>query len=82
MLPDRRHLPHGIPDWVNRDDHWFVTVCCQRPCPTPLNTLPVRTVICEGLIKAQELGRLKLHICTLMPDHLHLIAQWDHAYGI
>ena len=82
MLPDRKTLPHGLPSWVDERDLWFVTICCERPCARLLTDPLISQGIRAGLAKAQSDGRLQLRLCTLMPDHLHLIAQWNHNRGM
>ena len=82
MLPDRRRLSHHRPSWVDPHDRWFVTLCCQRPCPWPLTDAVASQAIRAALAHAQEDGRLQLLLCTLMPDHLHMIARWSHARGL
>ena len=82
MLPARRKLPHHRPSWVDPHDLWFVTVCCQRPCPRPLTDEATSQAVRAALAQAQEAGRLELRLCTIMPDHLHIIARWSHARGL
>ena len=82
MLPDRKTLPHGLPTWVDEHDLWFVTICCERPCARPLTDTLISQGIRAGLAQSQCDGRLQLRLCTLMPDHLHLIAQWNHDRGM
>ena len=82
MLPQRKQLPHGLPNWVDERDLWFVTICCRRPCHVLLTRHDVSKAMRESLSYAQAAGRLNLRLCTLMPDHLHMIAQWNHARGM
>ena len=82
MRPTRKQLPHGVPTWVDRRDFWFVTICCLRPCSMTLTRDEVSRGIRASLSLAQSDGRLFVRLCTLMPDHLHLIAQWNHDQGM
>ena len=82
MLPDRKTLPHGLPSWVNPHDRWFITICCRRPCTTPLTNDEVSATIRASFAHLQKTGRLYLRLCTLMPDHLHVIASWNHQYAM
>jgi REP element-mobilizing transposase RayT len=82
MLPARRTLSHHRPSWVDPHDLWFVTICCQRPCPRPLTDEATCPAIRAALAQAQEAGRLELRLCTIMPDHLHMVARWSHARGL
>ena len=82
MLPIRKQLPHGVPTWVDSNDLWFVTICCRRPCSRWLTCDEVSRGIRASLSQAQVEGRLYVRLCTLMPDHLHLIAQWNRSKGM
>ena len=82
MLPARRKLPHQRPSWVDPHDRWFVTLCCQLPCLRPLTAAATSQAIRSALAHAQVAGRLQLLLCTLMPDHLHVIAWWSHVRGL
>ena len=74
----RKILPHGIPEWVDRDDHWFITICCHRRGLNQLANSRSFGAIVESLRFREARGDLKLAIVTAMPDHLHLICRLNH----
>jgi REP element-mobilizing transposase RayT len=81
-LPERKKLNHSIPSWVSRDDPFFVTICCRRRGHNSLATPEVFGTIIETQKIHEAAGRLKLLSLVVMPDHLHLIAKWNHAAGM
>ena len=81
-LPVRGQLRHAIPSWVDEKDKWFVTICCQ---PRGRNQLasPVPAAVYRGALAFYEAsGMARSVISVLMPDHLHVIAQFDHRAGM
>jgi putative transposase len=81
-LPVRGHLRHSIPSWVDKRNKWFVTVCCQ---PRGRNQLasPVAAAVYRGAIAFYEgKGMMRPIVSVLMPDHLHLVAQFNHRAGM
>jgi len=81
-LPTRDRLYHAIPSWVDEKDKWFVTICCQ---PRGLNQLanPVTAAVYRGALAFYETkGLMKPVVSVLMPDHLHIVAQFDHRKGM
>ncbi len=81
-LPTRDRLYHAIPFWVDEKGKWFVTICCQ---PRGLNQLanPVTAAIYRGALAFYEsTGLIRPVVSVLMPDHLHIIAQFDHRSGM
>ena len=80
--PTRDHLRHAIPSWVDEKDKWFVTICCQ---PRGLNQLanPVTAAVYRGALAFYEArGLIRPTVSVLMPDHLHVVAQFDHRKGM
>ena len=81
-LPTRDRLYHTIPSWVDEKDKWFVTICCQ---PRGRNQLasPVTAAVYRGALAFYEArGLMKPVVSVLMPDHLHIVAQFDHRKGM
>ena len=81
-LPTRDRLYHAIPSWVDEKDKWFVTICCQ---PRGLNQLasPVAAAVYRSALAFYESkGLIKPVVSVLMPDHLHIVAQFDHRKGM
>jgi REP element-mobilizing transposase RayT len=81
-LPSRDCLHHAIPSWVDEKDKWFVTICCH---PRGLNQLanPVTAAVYRGALAFYEArGLIRPTVSVLMPDHLHVVAQFDHRKGM
>jgi putative transposase len=81
-LPDRKWLYHSIPSWVDMSDYWFVTICCQVRGRNQLANKNVYATIREAFLFYQNLGRIRVVVWTLMPDHLHFIAAFNHDFGM
>jgi len=82
MLPERRYLDHAIPEWVDKSDAWFVTICCKHRGVNSLANDEVAACFHKTIGIHTQAGNLAPIIWVLMPDHLHLIASWNHARGI
>ena len=78
----RKILPHGIPEWVDRDDHWFITICCHPRGVNQLANSRCFGAIVESLRFREARGDVKVAIVTAMPDHLHLICKVNHHRGM
>ena len=81
-LPNRKYLRHRIPTWVDLSDAWFITLCCRE---RHVNSLAIETVgecIFETLRTRESMGQIHVISCIIMPDHLHLIARWNHMTGM
>jgi REP element-mobilizing transposase RayT len=81
-LPKRKRLPHAIPQWVDRGDPFFITICCRHRKLNSLAHPDVFSTIMETQRIHESTGRLKLMNMTVMPDHIHLIARWNHSLGL
>jgi REP-associated tyrosine transposase len=71
--PQRKILPHHVPDWVRADAIFFITICCR---PRGLNQLcrePAATFLWEAAAFRQRSGRWYVRLLLLMPDHLHAL---------
>ena len=81
-LPKRKRLPHMLPAWVDRSDPIFVTICCKHRGLNSIAHPDVFQTIRQTLRIYEESRKLKLFSLTAMPDHIHLIARWNHAIGL
>jgi putative transposase len=72
-LPQRKSLPHTIPQWVRDDNLFFITVCCE---PRGVNQL-CKPVIAKSLFESLAFRNSHAvwhtYLCVLMPDHLHAL---------
>ena len=78
----RKTLPHRVPEWVDRDDHWFITICCTSRGENQLANASTFRILAESLRFREARGDLKVAILTAMPDHLHFICQINHYRGM
>jgi len=81
-LPVRGRLYQAIPSWVDGKDKWFVTICCQPRGRNQLATPLVAAIFRVALEFYEAKGLMKPVVSVLMPDHLHIIAQFDHRSGM
>ena len=81
-MPQRKTLPHRIPDWVDRDDQWFITICCTPRGENQLANASTFGTLAESLRFREARGDLKVAILTAMPDHVHFICQINHHRGM
>ena len=81
-MKERKTLPHGVPEWVDRGDNWFITICCTPRGENQIANACTFGAIAESLKLREARGDLKLAILTVMPDHLHLICRVNHHRGM
>ena len=74
--PQRQKLPHGIPSWVRDDAIFFVTVVCATRRTNQLCNDKVAMMIWESVEFRQRRGDWYVHLCLLMPDHLHALVSF------
>ena len=79
--PKRKRLPHALPAWVDRADPFFVTICCKQRGANSLAHPDIFETIHQTLRIYEATGKLKLFSLIVMPDHVHVIARWNHAAG-
>ncbi len=66
-MPQRKMLSHGIPEWVDRDDHWFITICCQpRGLNQSANSRSFGAIVESPRFREAE-GDLKVAIANRLP---------------
>ncbi|MBN1268123.1 MAG: transposase [Kiritimatiellae bacterium] len=75
-LPKRKRLPHDIPSWVSDDAVFFITVCCRDRGVNQLCRGDVASAIFESVQFRQERGDWFVHLCLLMPDHVHALVSF------
>ena len=72
-LPQRRALPHGVPDWVKPGTLFFITVCCTPRGANQLCLPVISEVIFESIAHRQRAGAWFARLVVLMPDHVHAL---------
>ena len=71
MLPDRKMLPHAVPDWVEDGAVYLITVNCKRRNDNQLCVEPVARRL-KSSFELQHSRRLWwIRLLVLMPDHWH-----------
>ena len=81
-LPQRKRLSHAIPDWVNTDAVFFVTICAR---PRGIDQL-CKDHFADGLLNSvrhrEELRHWWVHLAVVMPDHVHLLVSFAPEPGM
>jgi putative transposase len=76
-LPERQHLPHEVPLWIDPSQEiYFLTLCCD---PRGLNQLcqPDLFARLAAWVRYREgLRQWFVPLGLAMPDHLHLLAHF------
>ncbi|MFN7340844.1 MAG: REP-associated tyrosine transposase [Opitutia bacterium] len=81
-MMNRTRLRHGIPGWVEPSNHWFVTLCCKERGANTLANPQQFGAISSALAFYERLLKLKVAGLVVMPDHLHLVAQFNPDPGM
>lgn len=79
-LPERKRLPHEVPNWVTKCSFFFITINCAERGRNQLCIAGLGDKVLAAA--AYQHDRLHWHcrLLLLMPDHLHaVIAFPDHA---
>jgi len=78
-MPDfeRKHLPHGVPDWVQDGETYFITVCCGARELNQLCHAEESQNLLESMAIRQKRGVWSVSLLTLMPDHLHALMSFN-----
>jgi mono/diheme cytochrome c family protein/REP element-mobilizing transposase RayT len=70
----RKILPHNRPLWIRPEDEiYFITICCRPRGVNQLCQPNLRDAIWESIQRRQKSGQWFMHLCVLMPDHLHAL---------
>jgi putative transposase len=71
MLPNRKILPHGVPNWVAAGSTYFITINCRTCGKNQLCNLESALRIRESIGFRQMRGEWWVRLFVLMPDHCH-----------
>jgi putative transposase len=79
-LPQRKHLPHALPTWLNPNSEvFFLTFCCrprgQNQLADPINA----PAIFETVSFRNEKHIWFAFLFLLMPDHAHALISFPPA---
>ena len=76
-LPQRKKLPHGIPNWVADDAVFFLTVNCrERGVNSLCHELSAESIRDSAEFRMKR-GDWWVHLLVLMPNHLHMLATFS-----
>src|SRR5207244_2017888 len=70
-LPNRKRLPHDVPDWVQEGSFFFITINCDPPERNQLCRAVVGDAVLEAAAHYHKSLRWHCRLMLLMPDHLH-----------
>jgi putative transposase len=73
LYPERKLLPHAVPNWVNSGATYFITVCCTPRGRNQLCLCPVASAIFESVDFRHSNHEWHAHLVLLMPDHVHAL---------
>jgi REP element-mobilizing transposase RayT/mono/diheme cytochrome c family protein len=72
--PQRKTLPHDRPLWIRPEDEiYFITICCGDRRANQLCHREIRDAIWKSIDRRQSSEEWYVHLCVLMPDHLHAL---------
>jgi len=78
--PQRKHLPHNLPSWVDLHGAvFYLTLCCKDRDTNALCARGVHTAICESIENRAARGVWYPYLVLLMPDHLHMLVSFPVA---
>ena len=69
----RKRLSHERPSWIPEDTVYFITVCCVPKGVNQLCKPDVASKVFETIAFRQGRGDWRVHLCVLMPDHVHAL---------
>jgi putative transposase len=71
--PQRKHLHHDVPHWVEEGSLFFITVNCAERGPAQLTQMSVASALLEAARFYHDQRKWHIMLWVLMPDHLHAI---------
>jgi putative transposase len=71
--PQRKHLPHDIPNWVEDGAVFFITICAAERSKPTLTVDPVPRVLMDAIAHYHKAARWYCHLFVIMPDHIHAL---------
>ncbi len=79
-LPDRTHLPHTVPLWVDpQKEVYYLTVSCQRRGTNQLATPKTAQALLESVSYRHDRGLWFAYLFLIMPDHAHALVSFPPA---
>ena len=76
-LPQRQRLYHFLPEWVEKDAVYLITVCCAKRGATELTQLGRFEVMGQAIQHYSAVGKWRVKLFLVMPDHWHALIQFS-----
>jgi putative transposase len=71
-LPQRAHLPHEVPLWVDpQREVYYLTINCQKRGTNQLTTPETAKALLDSVSFRQQRGLWFAYLFLIMPDHVH-----------
>jgi len=81
-LPERKRLPHEVPNWVASGSFFFITINCAERGRNQL----CKAGLGDKVLAAAAFQHDRLHwhcrLLLLMPDHLHAVIAFPDQAGM
>jgi putative transposase len=81
-LPERKKLPHTIPQWVPEGSWFFLTAKCVPPGKNQLCRRDMGEAVIAALAHNHAQFVWYCRLALLMPDHLHAILAFPSVPGM
>src|ERR1044071_4961778 len=79
--PVRKGLPHGVPQWVDDHDPFFITINCEALGQNHFCNAVGDEVLAAAKFN-HEKGIWNCRLMLLMPDHLHAVIVFSKSVGL
>ena len=76
-LPQRKHLPHEVPSWVEQGGRHFITINHRNRGSDPLCRENLPYALLDSVLHYETIRNWYPWIVLVMPDHLHGIFTFD-----
>ncbi len=81
-LPERRRLPHEVPQWVADGSFFFITVDCEPLGHNHLCRAGLGDAVFAAAAHYHTSFKWHCRLMLLMPDHLHAIIAFPREPGM
>ncbi len=80
--PVRKTLPHEIPPWVPEGARYFITIVTKDRQTNPFSNPGIADSVLNSIRSYDESGKWYIWLAVVMPDHIHLIANFPSTPGL
>jgi len=81
-MPQRKKLPHAVPDWVPTGSWFFITIHCVPQGRNQLARAGTGDAVLAAVRYNHEQRVWHCRVCLLMPDHFHAILAFPPLPGM